>query len=180
MMPKSAPSQPNPIRDPRGFQLFYERRQLAVFRFIFGLHGGPVQEIEDLTTQVFLRAWKSRHRFQGNERAAFGWALTIARNLVIDLHRHQQRSPAPLDIETQVLPMPDLTPEELVARQEQLQILWRLLNQLPCQHREIITLRYLLDWRVKEIAEHLGLSENHVSVLLRRALQRLRQEWPNP
>ena len=76
--------------------------------------------------------------------------------------------------------MPGLSPEERVARQEQIQILWALLNQLPDQHREIITLRYLLEWRVKDIAQNLEITENHVSVILRRAIQRLEQQWPNP
>ncbi len=180
MSPTSAPAQPNPIGDSSGFQQLYEDRHLAVYRFIFGLHGGPIQEVEDLTTQTFLRAWKSRHRFQGDQKAAFAWLLTIARNLVIDHHRYRQRNPTSVDIETQTLHTPDLTPEEMATLKEQRLILLNLLNQLPDQPREILTLRYLLDWRVKDIADHLGLSENHVSVLLRRTIQRLRKQWPSP
>lgn len=175
-----APNPTNPISDRQGFQEFYEVRHLAVFRYIFGLLGGPIQEVEDLTTQTFLRAWRSRQRFNGDERAAFGWLLKIARNLVIDTHRHQGRNQMPLDIEDQAIPTPGLTPEEQVALQEQVRILWGLLNQLPDQQREIITLRYLLDWRVKDIAEQLSLSENHVSVILRRVIRRLKDLWPTP
>jgi RNA polymerase sigma-70 factor (ECF subfamily) len=170
----------NSIRDPEGFQQLYEHHHLDVFRFIFGLHGGPIQEVEDLTTQTFLRAWKSRRSFQGDQAAAFAWVLKIARNLTIDSHRQQARNPAPLDIETQVIPTYGVTPEELVARHEQYRILWDLLGRLPDQQREIVTLRYLLAWRVKDIAAHLALTENHVSVLLRRVIQRLKKEWPSP
>jgi RNA polymerase sigma factor (sigma-70 family) len=53
-----------------------------------------------------------------------------------------------------------------------------LLHTLSSQHREILVLRYLLNWRVKEIAEHLEMKENTVSVYIRRALKQLRQSWP--
>jgi DNA-directed RNA polymerase specialized sigma24 family protein len=42
----------------------------------------------------------------------------------------------------------------------------------------MVVLRYVLDWRVKRVAQHMGLAENTVSVTLRRALARLRQAWP--
>jgi RNA polymerase sigma factor (sigma-70 family) len=72
------------------FAQFYEKTHLRVFRFIFGLHGGPAEEIEDLTADTYMRAWKSRCSFTGGESAATGWLFQIARNLVIDSHRRRK------------------------------------------------------------------------------------------
>jgi RNA polymerase sigma-70 factor (ECF subfamily) len=44
-----------------------------VFRYIYGLSGGPLQEAEDLTAETYARAWKTRQSFSGNEEAALGW-----------------------------------------------------------------------------------------------------------
>jgi DNA-directed RNA polymerase specialized sigma24 family protein len=38
-------------------------------------------------------------------------------------------------------------------------------------------LRYVLDWRVNQIAAHLGISENNVSVTIHRLLTTLHDEW---
>jgi RNA polymerase sigma-70 factor (ECF subfamily) len=168
------------LRTPEGFQKTYQQNHLVVYRFIYGLHGGPTEDVEDLTTTTFLRAWKARHRFQGDQGAALGWLLKIARNLVIDSQRRRGRRENPVDIETQILSSKDLTPEEHVFQQEQVSILWNLLVQLPNHHREIITLRYLLGWKVKDIAKHLGKKENSISVTIRRIIKKLQTEWPNP
>jgi RNA polymerase sigma-70 factor (ECF subfamily) len=168
------------LRTPEGFQKIYQQYHLAVFRYIYGLHGGPTEDVEDLTTTTFLRAWKARQRFRGDQGAALGWLLKIARNLVIDSQRRRGRRENPVNIETQIISSKDLTPEEHVFQREQVTTLWNLLLQLPNHHREIITLRYLLGWKVKAIAEHLGKNENSISVTIRRILKKLQKEWPNP
>jgi RNA polymerase sigma factor (sigma-70 family) len=54
-----------------------------------------------------------------------------------------------------------------------------MLNKLPIQHKEILVLRYILGWRVKDIAAHLQMSENNVSATIRRKLKKLQNEWPH-
>jgi len=166
------------LRNAESFQRLYIRNHLVVFRFIFGLCGGPTEEVEDLTADTFARAWKSRHSFSGSEQAALGWLLKIARNLVIDAHRRQKIRGFTQDIEKHIVPDDELGPEELTQIREQANTLWSLLRTLSDQQREILVLRYILGWRVQEIGIHLGMKENTISVYIRRAIQRLRQDWP--
>ncbi|MFN2152431.1 MAG: RNA polymerase sigma factor [Anaerolineales bacterium] len=166
------------LRDARSFQQFYERCNLMVFRFIFGLHGGPTEDVEDLAAETFVRAWKSRRRFSGTEQAARGWLLKIARNLVIDAHRRQKSRGFSQDIELHIIPSDEPNPEAQVQVQEQIKVLWTLLQTLPDQQREILVLRYILGWRVQDIGDHLAMKENTVSVYIRRAIKRLRENWP--
>lgn len=76
-----------PLASAEAFSHFFEATHLSVFRYIYGLHGGPAADVEDLTAEAFLRAWKARHRFSGDAHAALGWVITIARRLVIDVCR---------------------------------------------------------------------------------------------
>jgi RNA polymerase sigma-70 factor (ECF subfamily) len=175
---QSAPKIDFQLKEADAFQIVYENSHLIVFRYIYGLHGGPIEDVEDLTTATFLRAWKSRRRFRGNQDAALGWLLKIARNLVIDDYRRKKRRGIFLDIEKQIIPDPDITPEEKVAQNEQILTLWTILQRLPNQPREMVVLRYILGWRVKDIAKHLDMNENTVSVNIRRILNQLQTEWP--
>lgn len=168
-----------PLLDPDAFSDLYERSFLSVFRYLYGLHGGPLEDVEDLTAETFMRAWKARHTFRGDlHGAATGWLLRIARRLVIDGYRYNrsriQTSDEPPDDIPHLGPMP----ENLVLMGEQYETLWKLLQQLSGRHREMLVLRYLLDWRVNQIGEYLQISENTVSVTIRRALWQLNQEWP--
>jgi RNA polymerase sigma-70 factor (ECF subfamily) len=166
------------LSDTDKFKILYESKHVLVFRFIYGLHGGPIEDVEDLTMKTFFLAWKSRARFQGNKDAAVGWLLTIARNLVIDSHRRRNNRYDHYDIDSQIILSPGLTPEQQFHQKEQIHTLWELIEDLPNQKREIIVLRYILDWRVKDIGKLLEMSENHVSVTIRRILKKIQEKWP--
>ena len=58
------------------------------------------------------------------------------------------------------------------------QILWAQIGSLPNVDREIIVLRYIIGWPVKESATHMDMLDNTVSVKIRRILKRIRDEWP--
>lgn len=172
------PSRQSPLAEPEAFGQLYERTHLAVFRYIYGLHGGPQQEVEDLTAETYMRAWKARHRFMGNEQDALSWLLKIARNLVIDIHRRKKVRGEETNLEEVMLATLEPNPEEQVSMQDQFKALWISVNTLPPQHREMIVLRYVLEWPVKRIAAHLDMLENTVSVNLRRILNRIQRNWP--
>jgi RNA polymerase sigma-70 factor (ECF subfamily) len=164
--------------DANAFSELYEQTHLPVFRYIYGLHGGPAQDVEDLTAAAFERAWKTRRRFEGDRDAALGWLLVIAKRLVIDSHRRHRRRGTPADIEQMAIPAPGARLEDQALANERQQILWSLLHALPSAQREILVLRYVLGWQVRRIAAHLSTPENTVSVTIRRTLRRLRESWP--
>jgi RNA polymerase sigma-70 factor, ECF subfamily len=160
------------------FTRLYEKTYLIVFRYVYGLSGGPLQEVEDLTAETYTRAWKSRQHFNGDEGAALGWLLRIARNLAIDLSRRRKVRDVDESISIELLVDPNLIPEIDVITREQIAILWKMLRTLPDDIREMLVLRYILGWQVRQVANHLGMSENNVSVTIRRALKSLQRDWP--
>lgn len=165
-------------RSANAFAQLYEQTHTSVARYIYGISGHTAVEVEDLTAETYERAWKARKRFSGDEDAALGWLFTIARRLVIDKYRQKERYGIPDQLNEQLTADNGEGPEQKAISQEQRQILWQLLDDLPERSREILVLRYLVGWRVKQIAAHLELSDNHVSVIIRRELSRLREAWP--
>ena len=160
------------------FTHLYEETHLIVFRYVYGLSGGPLQEAEDLTAETYARAWKTRQGFRGDEQAALGWLLHIARNLAIDLSRRRKVRAVDESVPIELLADPSLTPETDIITREQITTLWHMLGTLPEDVREMLVLRYILGWQVKQIATYLGINENNVSVTIRRALKSLQRDWP--
>jgi RNA polymerase sigma-70 factor (ECF subfamily) len=176
-----------PLADPEVFSTLYTRTHLQVFRYIYGLRGGPLEDVEDLTAETYTRAWNARFIYHGEEQKAIGWLLRIARSQVIDAYRRSQARirPQETDLEEEAIqPLPfDLswlsaTPEGQVVEDEKRRVLLDLLQGLPAETRELLVLRYFLGWRVRQIGEYLDIPENTVSVYIRRALERLRNQWP--
>lgn len=163
----------SPLSSPARFRKLYENNRLPVFRYIYGLTGGPQDDVEDLTAETFLRAWKARHQFQGDDGSATGWLIRIAKRLVIDEYRHAQQQIHKTPTDTPL----DPSPEQTALQNEQTNHLYRLLADLADEPREIMILRYLLGWRVSDIALHLGMTESNVSVIIHRTLTKLRERW---
>jgi RNA polymerase sigma-70 factor (ECF subfamily) len=163
----------SPIASPSNFRDLYELNRLPVFRYIYGLTGGPQDDVEDLTAETFLRAWKARHRFEGDADSATGWLIRIAKRLVIDAYRRTLPATRDLTADHPLEP----APEQAAIAREQQRFLFALLADLPDEQREIIILRYMLGWRVNDIALHIGMTENNVSVTIYRTLSKLREKW---
>jgi RNA polymerase sigma-70 factor (ECF subfamily) len=166
-----------PFESPQAFDRLYEQTHLAVYRYIYGLCGGPQEEVEDFTAETFARAWKARRSYTGDPASAQRWLVRIARNLVYDSFRRARNrgEDSEFNEETTLPARMAPGPEEINLAQEQRQKLWQGLQRLPAEPREIIVLRYMLGWQVQEIAAALGVLENTVSQTIRRALQRLRK-----
>ncbi len=162
------------------FSDLYEDTSLAIYRFIYGLTGGPPDEVEDLTIETYLRAWKNRRDYHGEMQSAIGWLIRIARNLVIDTYRRGKIRPEyrPENLDEDLLSTTEASPEERCILNEDQQTLLHLLHLIPDEARQMLVLRYLLGWKVTQIAAHLAVPENTVSVTMRRSLERLRQNWP--
>jgi len=175
-----------PLQDNASFCNLFARTQLIIFRYIYGLHGGPIEDVEDLTCDTFLRAWQKRSNFNGDDHSALCWLFTIARHLVIDSKRRKAShiEDKTIDLDNQVLEAitssEERTPEEALNQQEQFMHLWNLVQELPREGRELLVLRYILGWQVKQIAEFLHMEENTVSVYIHRNLERIRKDWSKP
>jgi RNA polymerase sigma-70 factor (ECF subfamily) len=165
-----------PQEDKEAFGLLYEQTHLVVYRFIYGLHGDPKIDVEDLTAETFIRAWNARHRFTGDQQAALGWLLKIARHLVIDAQRRASRRYV-VALDEGDVSFENVSAEERAITKEKLEKLMSLLKTIPLEQRELLALRYILGWRVKDIAAQLDIPENTAAVKIRRTLDKLRLSW---
>ena len=130
----------------------------------------------DVTQEVFLRLWKQWEAGEEiqNPRA---WLLRVARNLAEDyaksaFRRNGTQPPELLNGVRSLQPMPieKLEQEELFA------VLRGMLDELSPADREILTLRYALDYDANTIADRLGLAVTAIHMRLSRARQRLAEK----
>src|SRR4051794_40305069 len=127
----------------------------------------------DITQEAFLRLWKQWQEGEEilNPRA---WLLRVARNLAEDhaksaFRRNGTHPPQTMNGVKSSEPMP----LESLEREETFTQLRGVLEQLATPDREILTLRYGLDYNANEIAELLAINATAVHMRLSRARQRL-------
>jgi RNA polymerase sigma-70 factor (ECF subfamily) len=156
----------------------------AAFEEIYARHGQEVWAMAyarllnadlalDLMQEAFLRLW--RQGFTGdvilNVR---GWLLRVVRNLAEDQVKSSFRRNGTQSSETMDrIAGSDHSPAERLERAELAQKLRAELAELQAPDREILTLRYALDYPVPQIAEVLNISPSAVHMRLSRARHRL-------
>ena len=69
------------------------------------------------------------------------------------------------------------TPEDFVVRKEEYRILYAAWKTLDSKSIYLLDARYILEKPVKEIAEDLGISPNHVRTALSRARKKLKKKY---
>ncbi len=154
------------------FAQLYDEQYQRVYHYVYYRLLHP-QQTEDVVSEVFFRAFDAFSQYDGRQGAsAATWLFAIARNAVTD-HRRKAKRAACMPIEEGLL-LEDLSADELTAR-EQRQQLRALLAELDDRPREALTLRYWGDLSYAEIAAQMGLSEKNVSVILARAIAKLRR-----
>ncbi len=145
----------------------YLRYVLPIYRFLYSRLGNQ-EEAEDLTSEVFLKA--VRQLEPGRDPVSVqAWLFQVARTTLADYWRRRSRLPVdPLDSEELAAsPGDERAPDGSAQRLAR----W-LLDQLPPRDREILTLRFLHGYSIKETAAALGITVNHAKVLQHRAVQR--------
>ena len=130
---------------------------------------------EDITAATFERAFSRSHMYDAAKGSFATWLFRIAHNLVINHYASTSRKPAQYSLdEAMEISVAELSPEQQVIRQEQHQILMELLSNLPERDQEIISLRFFGRLSNRKIADILELKEKTVSVIILRALQKLK------
>lgn len=160
------------------FTQFFSQTHLHLYRYLYGLTGGLPEDVEDLVAETYSSAWSAGDKFNGDQQAALRWLFTIAKRKMIDSYRKRKTKEEIFSIESVDLPSFEFNPEEQTLFMERRKILWSLVQTLSVENQEILILRYLLEWKVGEIAIYLGKKETAVSMAIRRALKRLQDAWP--
>jgi RNA polymerase sigma factor (sigma-70 family) len=160
---------------PQDFSAWFDEHRGPVFRYV-RFRVATREAAEDVTSEVFMKALRSLHRYNPGLASPRTWLLRIARNAVTDYLRALRRRGS---LHVSLDRVPDLvadvpSQEERVVREERIERLLNGSRTLRRADQEILSLRYGSGLDNGEIAEHLGISNNAVAVRLHRALKRLK------
>lgn len=176
--PEDAPSDERLIalsqqRDAAAFGVLYERYLEPIYRYLYHRVGNQ-EEAEDLTEELFLRAWEALPAYTVRGVPWLAWLYRIAHNLVIDHYRTRPNTGDELGALELAAERAD-EPEQAVVRRQRDAQLARALAHLEPLQQEVLTLRFFMGYSHRETAELLGRSEGAVRVIQHRALQLLRR-----
>jgi len=156
--------------DAEAFGRLYDMHVDRVYRHIYYRVGNEA-DAEDLTQQVFLKAWQAIDRYKKTASPFLAWLMTISHNLVVDFYRTRKDRAY---LEAEILaddsaPSPEQSAEASFERQR----LRRAVLQLGGDEQQVVMLRLIEGFEFAEIASLLKKKEGNIRVILHRALVKL-------
>lgn len=142
-----------------------------IYRYVF-YQVKDKMTAEDVTEEVFLKAWKAIKSCRGKERTFSSWLYRIAHNNVIDIFRSQQKKWT-VDMET--VAELNQSAVEIETKLDHQEIL-NSLTDLPPNQRQVIILKFIEGLDNLEIERIIGKSQGAIRVLQTRALAKLREK----
>jgi len=125
---------------------------------------GNVQEAEDVTQEVFVKAWRNLRKFD-QQKSFRAWIFVIARNTSVDFLRKKKTVPF-AEIAAEKLAAPVSLTDKIESS---------VLQTLSPVYRAVLSLYYNEHLNFREIAETTGESLNTVKSRHRRALIQLKK-----
>ncbi len=129
---------------------------------------------EDITEEVFVKAWNAIKSLKGKEQAFIPWLYRIAHNHMVDFFRKNHRE---VNVDDLITLSDDSDPEKAAEDNLEVQKILEAIKNLPKQQRQVILLKFRDEIDNSEIGRLLGKRQGAVRVLQMRALVTLRQQF---
>jgi len=167
-----------PIKE--DFEQVFKEQFPPVYNYIY-YHIHNAADAEDLTADVFVRAYKYWGSYSPEKGSRGAWLGGIARNTVKVYF--QKNASRPQTVELSELMSTGAEIEGDYVRKEQLRQIFTQINALPEHKREIVTMKYMLCLTNRDIARIMDMSESNVGVTLHRTMKQIQkslksgEEW---
>ncbi|MFA6227423.1 MAG: sigma-70 family RNA polymerase sigma factor [Candidatus Paceibacterota bacterium] len=166
--------------DKNSFTEIVNRYLKSIYNFVYRFVGDE-KATEDITQEVFLKAWKNIKKFD-IEKSFKTWIFSISKNTCIDYLRKRKDVPISLfdneeggnSIEDNLIDQ-ELKPDEIFSLEHDKKQVQKALNELTTKQKEVIILKYVNGMSLSEVAEIIDIPADTIKSHHRRALMKLRK-----
>ena len=157
--------------DQDAFASLYDAYVDRIHRYVY-FRVADDELAEDITAQVFLKAWEKLPVYQPGKSPFIAWLYCIAHNAVIDFYRIKKISISLDDANPMEISHEDGIDEKLDL-QVKSQQLREALKELTDEQQQVLILKFICGLSTPEIAQQLGKQQGAVRALQMRGLQGL-------
>jgi len=163
-------------KDPSHFGPVYKEYHEQIFRYIY-LILGDEETAYDITSQVFMKALNSLHKYEYKGVPFSSWLYRIAKSEVYQAFRDKK---AERTVNLETIHLFDIAEEiEEDSNEKNKAAILKCLNSLKEGDVELIEMRFFEKRSYKEMGEILDIKENNAKVKTFRALDKLKQVFAN-
>jgi len=154
----------------RAFGEIYKTYLDRIYRYVF-YQVNDKMTAEDITEEVFLKAWKAIGTCKGKEKTFSSWLYRIAHNQLMNTLRDNNR----------ITSLENQTPGKFADSKQEIDItidyheLLKTISDLPENQKQIIILKFIEGLDNREISKIIGKREGAIRISQMRALATIRE-----
>lgn len=168
---ESALVQQAAMGDRSAFTALYEIHVDRVFRHV-RYQVGDDSDAEDITQDVFIKAWKSVPKYKPTGAPFVTWLIVIARNAIIDYYRSKKHTH---HLDENYDPQGGIDPVASVESDFGNAEIRDAVLKLKGDKKTVVIMRFVDGFSYEEIARALGKHSGAVRVIQHRALKELKE-----
>jgi RNA polymerase sigma-70 factor (ECF subfamily) len=157
--------------DPQAFAALVEQYEKPVYNVALRMLRNP-EDARDIAQSVFMKAYQNLANYDPQYKF-YSWIYRMAINESLNILRVRDRNAGPVD---EHLPADDAGPSDLLADDQQRDVVLEAVERLKPEHRAVIVLRYFVDRNYEDIGEILGIDAKTVKSRLYTARQLLKEQ----
>lgn len=163
---------PKHINNPRNLKKAFLKWGDSIYGYIF-LRIRNKETAEDVSQEVFFKAYRSRKTFNPKKSSLKTWLFTIAKNSIKDYFKNSNQTTTDINEFEDKIADKTTNLEEQTSNQNLIDTVLGKLKLLNERDQELIILRFKEDLSVKEIAKILSLEYSATKVAIHRAIKHL-------
>ncbi|MEK9132264.1 MAG: RNA polymerase sigma factor [Patescibacteria group bacterium] len=157
------------------FSKLYEEHKNVIFNYILYRVGFNKATAEDLTSEIFLKAWKAFETFD-RSRSFKTWVFAIAHNHLVNFYASGKKQTLSLDEAIEIVK--ELPSSEKLNEKLEIENVMKIVKMLPESQQELVIMKYVNDMSNTEIAQALNKEEGAIRTALSRSLTAIRNQYP--
>ncbi len=149
-----------------------DQHESNLIAYAASILGGDIERGRDVVQDSLLKLYLTDPaRVRDNLKS---WLYTVCRNRALDILRKDHRLDLGDEEILESAPCHDPDPGHLAIQRELYEHIWRCVDQLRPNQREVIRLKFLHDCSYQEIAGITGLTVGNVGFIMHHAIRKLR------
>lgn len=161
-------------RDREAFSALYDLCVNRVYRHVYYRVANQT-ETEDITQEIFARAWQAIDRYRQTGAPFTAWLITIANRLIIDYYRSRAKQTKIDEASKNNLDYQVVDPAEKAEVNADNALVKAAVLKLKGDKQKVILMHFIDNFSYAEIARALNKTENAIRVIQYRALADLKR-----
>ena len=150
-----------------------DQYESSLIAYAAGILNGDVERAREVVQDALLKLYLTDpDKVRENLKS---WLYTVCRNRALDILLKDHRLDIGNEEIMEVSPSHEPDPLQFAANRELYEQIWRCVDRLRPNQREVVRLKFLHDCSYQEIADVTGLTMGNVGFIMHHAIKKLRE-----